>query len=68
MADRVEQAKLDFSDLYGQIVFLADRLSNARILIGHAQCSMCPRYSFEECRRCWMQEAAKAVREGRHTK
>ena len=35
MADRIEQAKLDFADLYGQVVWLADRLSEARILVGH---------------------------------
>ena len=66
--DRIEQAKLDFADLYGQIVWLADRLSEARILVNHDQCCRCVRYSFEECRRCWMQEAAKAIREGRHSK
>ena len=66
--DRIEQAKLDFADLYGQVVWLADRLSEARILVNHAQCCQCSRYSFEECRKCWCQEAAKAVREGRHSK
>ena len=66
--DRIEQAKLDFADLYGQVVWLADRLSEARILVNHSQCCRCSRYSFEECRKCWCQEAAKAVREGRHSK
>ena len=65
--DRIEQAKLDFADLYGQVVWLADRLSEARILVNHAQCCQCARYSFEECRKCWCQEAAKAIREGRHS-
>lgn len=65
MADRIEQAKTDFGDLYGQVVWLADRLSEARILVGHDQCSNCSRYSFEECRKCWREEAAKAVKEGR---
>ncbi len=68
MADRIEQAKLDFADLYGQVVWLADRLSEARILVGHDECSNCPRYSFEECRKCWMQASAKAVQAERHAK
>ena len=68
MADRIEQAKVEFGDLYGQVVWLADRLSEARILVGHDQCCRCVRYSFEECRKCWMQEAARAVREGRHSR
>ena len=66
--DRIEQAKLDFADLYGQIVWLADRLSEARILVNHDQCARCQRMSFEACKQCWCQEAAKAVREGRHSK
>ena len=68
MADRIEQAKVEFGDLYGQVVWLADRLSEARILVGHDQCCRCARYSFDECRKCWMQEAAKAVQEGRHSR
>ena len=55
-----------FVHLQAQICWLADRLSEARILVGHDQCCRCTRYSFEECRKCWMQEAARAVREGRH--
>jgi hypothetical protein len=68
VADRIEQAKLDFADLYGQIVWLADRLSEARILVNNDQCSRCQRMSFEACKQCWCQEAAKAIREGRHSK
>ena len=68
MADRIEQAKVEFGDLYGQVVWLADRLSEARILVGHDQCCRCARYSFDECRKCWMQEAARAVQKGRHSK
>ena len=66
--DRIEQAKLDFADLYGQIVWLAERLSEARILVGHDQCARCQRMSFNACKQCWCQEAAKAIREGRHSK
>ena len=66
--DRIEQAKTDFGDLYGQVVWLAERLSEARILVGHDQCSRCQRMSFETCKLCWCQAAAKAIREGRHTK
>ena len=68
MADRIEQAKADFGDIYGQVVWLADRLSEARILVGHDQCCRCARYSFEECRKCWCEAAARAVREGRHAR
>ena len=66
--DRIEQAKVEFGDLEGQIVWLADRLSEARILVGHDQCCRCTRSSFEECRKCWRQAAAKAEREGRHAR
>ena len=66
--DRIEQAKLDFADLYGQIVWLAERLSEARVLVGHDQCARCQRMSFNACKQCWCQEAAKAIREGRHSK
>ena len=66
--DRIEQAKADFGDLYGQVVWLAERLSEARILVGHDQCARCQRMSFESCKQCWCQEAAKAVREGRHSR
>lgn len=66
--DRIEQAKTDFGDLYGQVVWLAERLSEARILVGHDQCSRCTRMSFDTCKQCWCQEAAKAIREGRHTR
>lgn len=67
-SDRIEQAKTDFGDIYGQVVWLAERLSEARILVGHDQCSCCQRMSFESCKLCWCQEAAKAVREGRHSR
>jgi len=66
--DRIEQAKLDFADLYGQIVWLAERLSEARILVGHDQCARCQRMSFNACKQCWCQEAARVVREERHSK
>ena len=66
--DRIEQAKVEFGDLMGQAVFLAERLSEARILVNHDSCARCQRMSFEACKLCWCQEAAKAVREGRHSK
>ena len=66
--DRIEQAKADFGDLYGQVVWLAERLSEARILVNNGQCARCQKMSFEACKLCWCQEAAKAVREGRHSK
>ena len=66
--DRIEDAKQMFGDIYGQVTWLAERLSEARILIGHDRCSRCQRMSFESCKLCWCQEAARAVREGRHSK
>ena len=68
MADRIEQAKTDFGDIMGQAVYLAERLSEARILVNNDQCSRCQRMSFEACKACWLSEAARAVREGRHSK
>jgi hypothetical protein len=66
--DRIEQAKADFGDIYGQVTWLAERLSEARILVNNDQCAKCQRMSFESCKLCWCQEAAKAVREGRHSR
>ena len=66
--DRVEQAKLDFCDLQAQICWLADRLSENRILVGHDECSRCQRMSFVECSRCWRTKAAETVRRERHAK
>ena len=66
--DRIEQAKVEFGDLVAQVCWLADRLSEARILVGHDECSCCQRMSFAECSRCWRQKAAEAVREGRHAR
>jgi hypothetical protein len=68
MADRIEDAKQMFGDIYGQVTWLAERLSGARILVNHGICANCQRMSFEACKLCWCQEAAKAVREGRHSK
>ncbi len=67
MMDRNEQAKTEFADLCAQVAWLADRLSENRILVNHAQCCRCSRYSFEECRMCWLEAVAKAVREARHS-
>lgn len=33
MADRIEDAKQMFGDIYGQVTWLAERLSEARILV-----------------------------------
>ena len=66
--DGIEQAKLDFCDLEAQVCWLADRLSEARILVGHDRCSRCARMSFVECSRCWRETAARAVREERHAR
>ena len=66
--DRIEQAKADFGDLMGQAVYLAERLSEARILVNHDQCAKCQRMSFEACKACWLLESARAAREGRHSK
>lgn len=68
MADRIEQAKTDFGDIMGQAVFLAERLSEARILVNNDQCARCQKMSFEACKSCWLSEAARAVREGRHSR
>ena len=68
MADRIEDAKQMFGDIYGQVTWLAERLSEARILVNNDQCARCQRISFETCKLCWCQEAAKAVREGRYSK
>lgn len=66
--DRIEQAKTDFGDIMGQAIYLAERLSEARILVNHKSCARCQRMSFEACKQCWCQEAARVVREGRHSK
>ena len=68
MADRIEQAKTDFGDIMGQAVYLAERLSEARILVNNDQCATCRKMSFEACKACWLEVSAKAVREGRHSK
>ena len=66
--DRIEQAKTDFGDLMGQAVYLAERLSEARILVNNDQCARCQKMSFEACKACWLFESARAVREGRHSR
>ena len=66
--DRIEQAKTDFGDIYGQVTWLAERLSEARILVNNGLCARCQRMSFEACKACWLEFSAKAVREGRHSR
>lgn len=57
-----------FCNLLAQICWLADRLSEARILVGHDQCSRCRLMSFVECSRCWRLKAAETVRKERRAK
>lgn len=66
--DDVEKAKSDFAYFYSQIVWLAERLSEARILVNQDSCANCRRMSFEACKLCWCQAAASAVRKGRHSR
>ena len=66
--DSIEQAKADFGDIMGQAVYLAERLSEARILVNHDSCARCQKMSFEACKICWIEEAARAVREGRYAR
>ena len=68
MADAVKDAVGAFVNLQAQICWLADRLSEARILVGHDECSQCKRMSFVECSRCWRTKAAETVRRELHAK
>ena len=68
MADAVQDAMGQFVHLQAQICWLAERLSEARILVGHDECSRCQRMSFVECSRCWREKAAETVRRERHAK
>ena len=52
--------------LNAQIMWLCDRLSEARILVGHDKCSSCAKFSFEACRQCWFDASLKAVEESKH--
>ena len=68
MDDAVQDAMGAFVHLQAQICWLADRLSEARILVGHDECSRCQRMSFVECSRCWRTKAAEVVARERHAK
>jgi len=68
VADAVQEAMGQFVHLQAQICWLADRLSEARILVNNDSCANCRRMSFATCARCWRDEAAKAAREGRHSR
>ena len=68
MADEVQDAMGQFVHLQAQICWLADRLSEARILVGQKECMLCPRMSFAECSRCWRTKAAEVVRKERHAR
>lgn len=66
--DSVKEGADMFCNLLAQICWLADRLSEARILVNNDSCASCRRMSFANCARCWRDEAAKAAREGRHSR
>ena len=68
MEDEAKKGSDMFCGLMAQIVWLSRRLSEARILVNHGSCARCTRMSFEACKACWLEAAAKAVREGRHSK
>ena len=65
MPDAVKEETDRFVELSWQIKFLCDRLSEARILVGHDRCARCSSMSFERCSLCWRGRAAQAVREER---
>ena len=68
MSDAVKDSMAQFVHLQAQVCWLADRLSEARILVGHDECSRCRRMAFQTCGQCWREKAARAVREERHSK
>ena len=45
-----------------QIFWLAERLSEARILISQDRCSQCKKLSFSECRKCWFDQSLVAAK------
>ena len=45
-----------------QIFWLAERLSEARILVGHDKCSQCRQFGFEACRKCWFDASLAAAK------
>ena len=55
-----------FVQLSWQIKWLCDRLSEARILVGHDQCCRCRCMSHDKCALCWREAAAQAVQRERH--
>lgn len=45
-----------------QIFWLAERLSEARVLINNDKCSQCKKLSFSECRKCWYDASLAAAK------
>ena len=45
-----------------QIFWLAERLSESRILVGHDKCSQCRQFGFEACRKCWFDASLVAAK------
>lgn len=54
--------------LIEEVLFLAGKLSEARIMPSWKMCHDCTAYSYEACRTCWVEASANAMREGRHSK
>ena len=65
MPDAVKEQTDRFVNLSWQIKWLCDRLSEARILVNHAQCCRCRWMSKEKCSLCWREAAARAVKKER---
>lgn len=61
------QQAIDEELLIEEILFLAGKLSEARIMPSWNLCHDCTAYSYEACRTCWVDASAKAIREGRHS-
>jgi hypothetical protein len=45
-----------------QIYWLAERLSEARVLINNDKCSQCKKISFSACRKCWHDQSLVAAK------
>jgi len=46
--------------------WLAERLSEARVLPSWKRCHECVAYSFEACAACWQEAAGEAAKERKH--
>ena len=63
-----EQHATDEELLIEEVLFLAGKLSEARIMPSWKMCHDCTAYSYEACRTCWVEASANAMREERHSK